>query len=130
MLGLTRKYVESRMRMNRAVPNCTSVKQWFEEFGFVFVAMCCVFVVLFLIWFKFWSSTTLCMVGDDLVMKEFEKLKKELSFGKWNRESGAFGGRDITRIEDNGFRISQQVDGLEEITVHDMVGPRFFQKRT
>ena len=50
----------------------------------------------------------LCMVGNDLAIQEFDKLKIEFSFGKWNRESGTFCGRDITRIEDGGFRISQQ----------------------
>ena len=78
----------------------------------------------------------LCMVGDDLAMKEFEKLKTEFSFGKWNRESGTFCGRDITRTEDGGFRISQQkkVDGLEDITIpkgvvdHEMAGPRLIQE--
>ena len=78
----------------------------------------------------------LCMVGDDLAMKEFEKLKTEFSFGKWNQESGTFCGRDITRTEDGGFRISQQkkVDGLEEITIpkgvvdNEMAGPRLIQE--
>ena len=63
-------------------------------------------------------------------------MKTEFSFGKWNRESGTFWGRDITRTEDGGFRISQQkkVDGLEEITIlkgvvdHEMAGPRLIQE--
>jgi len=71
----------------------------------------------------------LCMVGDSIATKEFQKLKERFSFGKWSQESRTFCGRDITRTSEGGSPIHQlkNVNNIEEITIpkdlmdHDLV---------
>ena len=78
----------------------------------------------------------LCMVGDSIAMKEFERLKKEFSFGKWNQESGTFCGRDITRTNGGGFQITQQkqVYNIDEINIpkdlldHDLADSKLIKE--